>query len=89
VLRLLADVRHTGRREDLDFTTAWTGARVTLPSYTTLDLGAEYAVLRRDGSTVDLTLRLRNALDERYHEIHNFPAPGRVLQLGVRSGMGL
>jgi vitamin B12 transporter len=89
VLRLLADVRYTGRREDLDFTTAWAGARVTLPSYMTLDLGAEYAVLRRDGSTVDLTLRLRNALDERYHEIHNFPAPGRVLQLGVRAGMGL
>jgi vitamin B12 transporter len=88
----LVDLRHTGRRDDLDFTgpAAWTGGdRIALPAYTTLDVGAGYAALRRGESTVDITLRVRNALDTQYTEIHNFPAAGRVLQLGVRAGLGL
>jgi vitamin B12 transporter len=91
-VRALIDARHTGRRDDLDFTgfSSVSGPdRITLPAYTTLDVGAEYAALRRAGSTVDVTLRLRNVFDARYQEIHNFPAPGRVLQLGVRAGFGL
>jgi vitamin B12 transporter len=90
--RALLDARHTGRRDDLDFTgiSSVPGpARITLPAYTTFDVGAEYAALRRRGTSIDVTLRLRNVFNERYAEIHNFPAPGRVVQFGVRSGFGL
>lgn len=89
-VRGLVDVRHTGSREDLDFTDPqnWAGSRVTLPAFTTFDAGAEFAVLRR-GADLDVTLRVRNLFDERYQEIYNFPAAGRVLQVGVRALRGL
>jgi vitamin B12 transporter len=91
-VRAMLDVRHAGEREDLDFTgpAAWTGGeRITLPSYATADVGVEYAAMRRGATRMDVTLRVRNLFDERYQEIHNFPAPGRLLQLGVRAGTGL
>jgi vitamin B12 transporter len=89
-LRLLADARYVGERADLDFTdpAEWAGIRTVMPSYSVLDLAAEYGLLRRAGYAIDLSVRLRNALDESYQEIYNFPTPGRVLQLGVRAGVG-
>jgi vitamin B12 transporter len=90
-VRALLDVRHTGARDDLDFTDPdnWSGLRVLMPSFTTVDAGAELGVLRRGAGTLDITLRVRNLLDARYQEIYNFPAAGRVLQLGFRATGGL
>jgi vitamin B12 transporter len=92
VLRGTADLRYVGARDDLDFTdpAEWSGIRTVLPAYTTLDLGAEYSLLRR-GSTRNaaLNFRVRNILDADYQEIFNFPSPGRVFEFGVRAGLGL
>jgi len=78
-VRGLIDVRAAGEREDLDFTSEWQGARTTLPAYAIADVGALYTY-----SAAELSLRVRNLLDARYQEIYNFPAPGRVLEAGVR-----
>jgi vitamin B12 transporter len=40
---------------------------------------------RSRGTGLELTAHVRNLLDRRYAEIYNFPAPGRVLQIGVRA----
>ncbi|CAN5611627.1 TonB-dependent vitamin B12 receptor [soil metagenome] len=89
-LRILADARHAGERDDLDFTdpAQWQGIRTVLPAHTVIDVGAEYAILRGRSSSLELTARLRNVTDERYQEIFNFPTAGRVLQVGVRAGVG-
>jgi vitamin B12 transporter len=89
-LRGLLDVRYTGERDDLDFTdpAQWQGVRVVLPAYTVVDLAGAWTVSLRRDSDVELTLRVRNLLDEQYQEIFNFATPGRVLQLGVRAATG-
>jgi vitamin B12 transporter len=88
-LRALLDVRHVGERDDLDFTdpSQWSGIRTTLDGYTVLDAAAEYHVVRR--AAVTASLRVRNLLDTDYVEIFNFPRPGRVLELGIRTGLPL
>lgn len=87
------DVQHVGGRDDLDFSDPleFAGVRVTLPAYTTVDLSGELQVLRRDARlrSVVLTAALRNALNERYAEIRNFPAPRRTIMLGLRAAVGL
>lgn len=88
-LRALLDVRHAGDRVDLDFTDPmnWSGSRTLLDGYTILDAGAIYTALQRAGTNVDITLRVRNLFDTEYQEIFNFPAPGRVFQIGIRGTM--
>jgi vitamin B12 transporter len=90
-LRGFVELRHTGSRDDLDFTdpARWDGVRVRMPAFTTLDAGAEIRALRTAATDVAVTLRVLNAFDTRYEEIYNFPAAGRVLQVGVRAGRGL
>jgi outer membrane cobalamin receptor len=46
-------------------------------------------VVRRGGALLDVSVRVRNLLDERYSEIYNFPSAGRVFQLGARAALGL
>jgi len=72
-----------GKRDDLDFAD-WPAARVTLPRHTTLDLSLERSapVIPVEGAR--LLLRVDNALDARYEGIVGFPAPGRIVRLGVR-----
>ena len=85
--RIGASLHHVGGRDDLDFSdpAEFAGIRVTLPAYTTVQIGGDIAVLERaDGTALSLTLRLENVLDERYQEITNFPAVGRSAFLGVR-----
>jgi vitamin B12 transporter len=88
-VRALLDVRYVGDRDDLDFTdpAQWSGVRTTLEAYTTVDAGVLVDVLPRTGMT--LSLRVRNAFDTDYVEIYNFPRPGRVLELGVRTRVPL
>ena len=72
-----ATVHRVGSRHDVGY--------VRLPWYTTVDLGGELRVLRRRASDVALTLRLENALDEKYEAILNYRAPGRTLLVGGRA----
>lgn len=86
-LRAHGTLLYTGTRDDLDFTdpVEWQGIRTALPAYTTLDLGLEHGILRSGNGTIDVSFTVRNVFDTRYADIFNFPAPGRVLQLGIRA----
>jgi vitamin B12 transporter len=70
-----------GRRDDIDYSA---GQRVSLPSYTTVDLSATVDLTRRHrgGNGLSLTMRLANALDERYDAVLGFRSPGRTLLTG-------
>lgn len=87
--RALLDVRYVGEREDLDFTdpAQWSGIRTTLDSYTVVDAAAEFDLLRRSAAGLTASLRVRNLFDTDYTEIYNFPRPGRVLEIGLRTSV--
>jgi vitamin B12 transporter len=77
--------RHTGARDDVDYSAAFPYPRVTLAPVTLLDLAAEYRLPVLAGNATML-LRVANALDAEYQQIAGYPAPGRVVRLGVRVG---
>jgi vitamin B12 transporter len=81
-------VQRTGEREDLDFGAGFPAPRTTLPGYTTVDFAAEHRMPTTAGPAWDLVLRIENALDARYEAVHGFPAPGRLIALGVRLRTG-
>jgi vitamin B12 transporter len=80
-------IRWTGPRADADFS-AYPATRVDLPAYTTVDLAIELRPFARtrmlSGSAVEL--QVRNVFDEAYTLAYGFPAPGRVVLVGVRMG---
>lgn len=86
-LDLGAGVNVVGVRSDVAFLPDFTSQRVELNAYATLDLSAEYTLVRSDVRRLGLTLRVRNALDERYSEAFGFHAPGRALWIGLRGAM--
>ena len=77
-------VSFVGERADLDFA-QFPSPRVTLPSYTKLDLSADVPLtaIRRGG--LKLSLRLENALDKHYEDVLHFAAPGRTVLIGARA----
>jgi vitamin B12 transporter len=77
-----------GEREDLDFGAGFPAPRVTLPSYTTVDLAAEARVPLPAGPPSAVILRVENLLDADYEGIRGFPAPGRLISVGVRVHAG-
>lgn len=79
-----ASVSFVGKRADVDFGT-FPSPRVTLPSYTKLDLSGELPLtgLHRGGITVNA--RIENVLDKRYEDVLHFAAPRRTILLGVRA----
>lgn len=85
--RLGAAVRYMGERDDRDFAN---DVRVTLPSYTLLDLSGEIALGRVSNtlSPMTLTLRVENALDRTYEPTFGFAAPGRTVLIGARATIG-
>jgi TrmH family RNA methyltransferase len=56
-----------------------------MDSYTTLDLGVSYEVIRN----VRLYCRVDNVLDTSYDAIHGFGSPGRTFTFGVGSSLKL
>lgn len=82
-----ANVRHVGRREDVDFTTF---SRVTLPSHTLLGASAELPV-GGNGRLGSFVLRIagENLLNTTYKSIAGFPSPGRTVLLGARATLGM
>jgi vitamin B12 transporter len=84
-LRLTADARYVGERDDLDFTdpSNFSGRRVTLDAYATVAAGVVYDGLRVGGVALEIALRVRNVFDEVYEEAYSFPTEGRVLQISV------
>lgn len=78
---------YTGDRADLNFRTS---QRVTLPSYTRVDLSGDLDLLEPRGALPGLALlaRVENLFDRAYDEIENFPARRRSLLFGGRMRFG-
>ena len=72
---------YVGERTDLDFST-YPSARVTLPSYTRVDIASR----QRLNSAVALSVKVENALNEKYSEVLGFPAHERVVFIGAQVG---
>jgi vitamin B12 transporter len=76
---------YAGERPDLDFT-AFPARPVTLPAYYKIDVAAEKKLLRSGSgrSGLSITARVDNALDRKYEDVLNFPAPRRTWLVGAR-----
>jgi vitamin B12 transporter len=87
-LALHAGIIIVGDRDDRRFA-GFSSTRVELPSYTKLDMAADYTIRRAGGRRPEVTLaaRLDNALDRRYESIAGFRSPGRLATVGVRIGV--
>ena len=85
--RVGATLRFTGKRDDRDFAN---DVRVTLPSYTLVDLSGEMALSRLSHvlAPVTLTGRIENAFDREYQSAFGFDAPGRRVLMGARATLG-
>jgi vitamin B12 transporter len=81
-------VSRVGERDDLDFGAGFPAPRITLPAHTTVDLAAERRLPGSAAAAWDLILRAENLLDARYEAIRGFPAPGRLVSLGLRLRTG-
>ncbi|MEO8194670.1 MAG: TonB-dependent receptor [Gemmatimonadales bacterium] len=81
---------YVGSRPDLDFS-LFPSPTVTLPAYTKIDVSGYYNLYRSESgrSAVALTFRVENALDRKYEEVLNFPAPRRTYLAGARITGGL
>ena len=80
-------MRMVGERDDRDF---GNDARVTLPSYSLLDLSGEVALapLAHALAPVALTTRVENVFDRGYQSAFGFDAPGRRILVGMRATLG-
>jgi vitamin B12 transporter len=89
-VRAGGSVLHVGSRDDLDFTTDFSGVRVRLPAHTVMDLFAEGRLWSDAGGARELSVQLRveNLLGEEFQEVFNFPGPRRALYVGVSAGAG-
>ncbi len=72
-------VRHNGEQKDFQFTPLGS-ERVTLGSYTLVNLGADYRINER----WQVYGRVENLLDTEYEEVFSFLSPGRAFYAGVR-----
>jgi len=85
-------VTYVGDREDRIFPPFPEPARrVTLPSYTRVDLAAQFDVRRPQGGAPGLALmaRVENLFDVAYQEVKNFPARRRTLLFGGQVRFGV
>ena len=82
-----AAVRMVGERDDRDFAN---DTRVTLPSYSLLDLSGEVALapLAHALAPVAITARVENVFDREYQSAFGFDAPGRRILVGMRATLG-
>jgi vitamin B12 transporter len=75
---------YVGKRPDTDFS-QFPSPRVTLPSYTKVDLSAEYPLTARTRGGLTINARLENAFNKHYEDVLHFAAPGRSILLGGRA----
>jgi len=76
---------YVGERADRDYV-PYPAVPVTLPSYTKVDLSVVQPLPSHIRGGVSLEGRVENLFNARYQEIDHFPAPGRMLYVGVRIG---
>jgi vitamin B12 transporter len=81
---LSATLSHVGSRSDRDFV-SFPARTVSLPAYTTLDLGGSLDLgLRSPAPSIALTARLENALARRYQSVYGYDSPRAVVLVGAR-----
>jgi len=73
-------MRYNGEQKDLNFTLSGP-PRVTLSSFTLINLGADYRLTDR----FQLYARVENLLDQRYEEVYTIRAVGRAAYAGIRA----
>ncbi len=78
-LRVSADVLFSGERPDTYFDASFNQFKVTLPSYTLLNLSAQYKL----SNEVQLKARLDNATDASYQTVYGYNQQPRSLYVGV------
>lgn len=89
-VRLGAAVLWVGSRDDIRFAPfPEPSRRVTLPSYTTVDLSATATILRGGpgAAGLELTARVENLFDDDYEQAVGYPARGRGLFVGAAAQM--
>ncbi len=87
-LQLGAVLNVVGSRDDLRFAQFPDPTRrITLPSYTTVDLSSGVTLLEAHGFAPGLALhaRIENLFDEQYEQVANFRSPGRTVIVGLSS----
>ena len=82
--------RVVGKRDDVDFSRPAGERRVSLHSYTRVNLAGQYALLGHDGAgqLVALTVQIENLFNDHAPEIAGFLPRGRTLLAGGRVGVG-
>ena len=81
---LSVTANYVGKRPDVDFA-AFPSPTVTLPAYTRVDVSGSLELWKgTHGSSLSLTARAENALDNKFETVLHFPAPGRVILIGAR-----
>lgn len=83
--RLTLVTTFVGARADRDYV-PYPAVPVTLPGYTRVDLSFVQPIPSHIRGGVSLEGRVENLFDAQYEEIDRFPAPGRMLFIGVRIG---
>jgi vitamin B12 transporter len=78
-----ASADYVGKRADTDFS-QFPSPTLTLAPYVKLGLSGSLRVFRTDKTSLSLTARVDNALDRKYQDVFNFPAPGRAVLIGAR-----
>lgn len=78
LLRVGLDIRYTGARHDIDFTT-FESRPVMLDAYTIADLSASFALSPR----LELRGRVHNLFDESYQEVYSYGTSPRALFVGL------
>ena len=73
-------VRYNGEQKDFQFTPLGS-TRVTLDSYTLVNLGADYRINDR----WQVYGRVENLFDTEYEEVFSFLSPGHAFYAGVRA----
>jgi vitamin B12 transporter len=73
-------VRYNGSQKDAQFLPNFPfSASVTLPSYTLVNIGADW----RLNDNIKLFGRVENLLDEKYEEVFSYRSPGRSFYFGI------
>ena len=75
--RVSADLRHVAGNYDTQY--FGTYSTVELPSYTTVDVSARYALSER----VDATLRIANLFDEKVSDVWGYAGRDRTIYVGI------
>jgi vitamin B12 transporter len=77
-----ATLTHVGEREDRDFATFPAGI-VFLRAYTTVDVGAGFALPSIVPGDARAHVRVENVLGARYEAVRGFETPGRAFRVGL------